>query len=276
LAAAAILLTGCASNTPTDSDSSADTASTDAAEGEATDAAPAPILLEEGALTVCTMLGSQPWIFRDDTSGEVVGFDMDMVNLVATYLGIEMKTVLADFPQIAAGAVYGAKMCDISAAAITVTEARKEAMTFADPYFDTYQALLVKADSTITDLADMDGLIVAVQTDSTGQIYAQDHAEEYGYDVKIFDDMPSTANAVLAGTADAALWDNAGLIPYVQQNPDDVKIVADYDTGEHYAWAMALDNPGLLAAANEALAKARADGTYDAIYDEWLGSETGE
>ncbi|MDR1266571.1 MAG: ABC transporter substrate-binding protein [Propionibacteriaceae bacterium] len=226
-----------------------------------------PRLVKADTLTICTTIGSKPWIFSED--GEIQGFDIELVELVATKLGVTPEISVQDFAQISTGAVFEAAKCDIAAAAITVTEARQQIMSFSDSYFDTNQMLLVLQESPVNGLEDLEGKRLAVQTDTTGQIYAQAHESEYGYEIVIFEDMPSTVLAVMSDKADAALWDNAGLIPAVQQYPE-TRIAAEYVTGETYAWAMSKNNPGLLKVANEALSEARQDGTYDTIYKKWL------
>lgn len=128
------------------------------------------------------------------------------------------------------------------------------------------------ASAGITGLADMNGKILAVQTDTTGQAYAEEHQAEFGYEIKVFDDLPGTANAVLAGTADAAMNDNGVLYDFAVQNPT-TTVVEEFDTGEQYGFNVAADNPGLLSAANAALAEAQADGTFDAIYQKWFGTD---
>ena len=59
----------------------------------------APTLLKSGVLQVCTHLSCKPFQFRDD-SGKVVGFDVDVMDLVAKELGATQEIVDIDFAQI--------------------------------------------------------------------------------------------------------------------------------------------------------------------------------
>ncbi len=124
----------------------------------------------------------------------------------------------------------------------------------------------------ITGLADLKGKTLAVQTDTTGKDYAEEHQAEFGYEIKVFEDLPGTANAVLAGTADAAINDNGVLYDFAVQNPT-TKVVTEFDTGEQYGFNVGADNPGLLSAANAAFAEAKADGTFNGIYQKWFGTD---
>lgn len=108
-------------------------------------------LVNPGKLTVCTHLAYRPFQFKDD-SNVTVGFDVDVMDLVAKKLGVTQEIFDIEFEQITSGAVFAAKKCDAAAAAITITAARQKATLFSDPYFAATQALLVKTDSGVKDL----------------------------------------------------------------------------------------------------------------------------
>lgn len=256
-AALAVVLTGCANYSQPASPAPGGQASQDAV-----------ALVTPGTLTVCTHLAYAP--FQYPEGDKIVGFDVDVMDLIASELGVTQKIIDIDFGQIQSGAVFTAKKCDIGAAAITITEERQKASTFSDPYFDATQALLVKSGSPITDLPDLKGKVLAAQTDTTGQIYAEENAAANGYDVKIFDDLPGTVNAVLAGTADAAINDNGVLYDFAKNNPT-TTVVKEFATGEQYGFNMGLDNTALHEAVNKALADTKADGRFNEVYKKWFG-----
>jgi len=234
-------------------------------------AAAAPTLIRPGTLLVCTHLSYKPFQFKDD-SGKVVGFDVDLMDLVAKKLGATQEIVDIDFAQITSGAVFAAKKCDAGAAATTITDARKQAIDFSDPYFKATQALLVKADAAFTDLASLKGQTIGVQTDTTGQIYAEKNKEANGYTIKVFDDMPSSLAAVQAGTIQAAINDNGVVFDYAKANPT-TKVVKEFETGEEYGFMAQKGNTAMITAINQVLATSKTDGTYNEIYKKWFGSE---
>lgn len=250
VAVGALALSACANNTPAATPSSG------------------VQLITPGKLTVCTHLAFKPFQFTKD--GKIVGYDVDLMDLVAKKLGVTQEIVDLDFGQITSGAAFAAKKCDVGAAAITITEERKKATTFSQPYFNSKQALLVKADSSITSLSDMKGKTLAIQTDTTGAKYGQEHADEHGYTVKIFDDMPSASNAVLAGTADGELNDSGVLLDFIKDNPT-TRVVQEIETGEHYGFSVANSNAELAKSIDEALTAAKADGSFNTIYKTWFG-----
>ena len=115
-------------------------------------------LLKAGTLQVCTHLSYKPFQFKDD-SGAVVGFDVDLMDLVAKKLGAKQEIVDIDFAQITSGAVFAAKKCDAGAAATTINDKRKNVVSFGGPYYVAGQALLVDKDSPIAAPGQMDGKV---------------------------------------------------------------------------------------------------------------------
>ncbi len=256
--ALALTLTGCANYSSTPSSGSSATSST-----------AAPVLVSSGKLTVCTNLSYKPFEYKDD-SGKVVGFDVDLMDLVAKKLNATTDVVDIEFQQITSGAAFAAKKCDVGAAAITITDQRKQATAFSDPYFAATQALLVQGSSGIPDLSGLKGKVVGVQTDTTGQKYAEDNKAQYGYTIKVFDDFPGSANAVLAGTIDAAINDNGVVYNFAKDNPK-TSVAKEFTTNESYGISMGKDNTALQSVVNAVLTSAKSDGTYNTIYKKWFG-----
>jgi polar amino acid transport system substrate-binding protein len=261
----ALIVSACGGD---DGDTADTTDSTDAAEIQ---------LLQEGKLTVCTHLPYEPFQFIDE-DGDIVGFDVDLLQLLADDLGVEQETVDIEWEQITSGAVFAADRCDIAMGAMTITEERAEALTISDGYFDATQALIVQADSGYESLADLEGELVGVQTGTTGQIYGEEHEEEFGYTLQVYDDVVLQLNAVLAGNIAAAINDNVPILKFVEDNPD-TAMVAEFDTGEVYGFPVQKDDANadlIVERFNELLAEAMADGTYDEIFEKWFGAKPGE
>ena len=226
-------------------------------------------LIEEGALTVCTHLPYKPFQFNQ--AGEVVGFDVDLMDLVAKDLGVKQKIINTPFEGIQSGQSLNTGKCDVAAAGMTITDARAKVIDFSDPYFEATQALLVKKGSGISSLEDLDGKSLAVQEGTTGAIYADENAPE-GVTVRSFEDLALLQTAVKTGQVDAGINDNGVLYDYVKDNPD-LEVAAEFDTGEQYGFAVAKDqNDALLETINDVLAQAKEDGTYDEIYSKWFGN----
>jgi polar amino acid transport system substrate-binding protein len=225
---------------------------------------------EPGKLTVCTHLPYKP--FQFNKGGQVVGFEVDLMDLVAKRLGAQLKTINTPFERIESGQALDTGQCDVAAAGMTITRDRAKAIDFSDPYFQATQALLVKKGSGISGLEDLGGKSLAVQSGTTGEIYAEQNAPE-DTEIRTFEDLALLTTAVKTGQVDAGVNDNGVLYDYVQTNTD-TAVATEFHTGEEYGFAVRKDqNDALLRTIDQVLAKARSNGTYDQIYRRWFGGQ---
>jgi polar amino acid transport system substrate-binding protein len=227
-------------------------------------------LVQSGKLITCTHLSYKPFQFSE--GDKTVGFDVDLVDLVAAELNVKQEIFDTPFDNITSGEVFNTGDCDLAAAGMTINDARKQAIDFSDPYFDASQALLVKKDSGIKDLPDLKGKRLGVQQDTTGEEYGRANAEANGYEVVEYEDLPLLETAVRTGAVDAAMNDNGVLYDYVKEFPD-TSVTKEFDTGEVYGIGMKKGNTALQAKVNEVLKKAKENGEYDRIYEKWFGKK---
>jgi polar amino acid transport system substrate-binding protein len=224
-------------------------------------------LVSDGQLTTCTHLPYEPFQFNRD--GEIVGFDVDIVDEIAADIGVEQVIVDMPFETIQSGEALNAGQCDVAAAGMTINEVREENLDFSEGYFDATQALITQEGSGIDSLDALSGQVLGVQTGTTGQQYAQENAPE-DVELTVFEDLALLLQAVKSGQIPAAINDNTVLYDYVADNPD-MEVTAEFDTGEQYGIGVRTDNTALLDQVNETLDRIREDGTYDEIYAEWFG-----
>lgn len=232
-------------------------------------------LMTQGELTTCTHLPYKP--FQYTQNGKIVGFDVDLIDLVAKDLGVKQTIVDTPFEGIETGEAFKTGKCDLAAAAITITDKRDRVMDFSDGYFDANQALLVKKGSGVKALKDLKGKVLGVQQGTTGEEYAKEHQKEFGYKVKQFEDLALLQTAVKTTQIDAGINDNSVLYDFVNSN-DDVEVTTEFETGEEYGFPVATGNGALQGKINDVLAQARKDGSYDKIYEKWFKKqpESGE
>lgn len=234
-------------------------------------------LVNPGRLTICTHLPYKPFEFINK-DGKVVGFDVDILDLLAKKLGVKEKVISIDWNQITSGAVFAARKCDVAMGGETITKKRAEVVRFSAPYFDATQVLLVKKGSGISGLEDLKGKRLGVQTDTTGQAYADKRAGKYGYTTVIFSDVALETSAVSAGAVAAAINDNGPMYQYVKSHPN-TKVAAEFHTGEHYGFAAKKNSANakkLIDELNDVIAKAKKDGAYKRIFTKWFGQIPGQ
>lgn len=260
LTVGAFALAGCgSSDTPTP-----------AAGGTGSGNASGVTLVQPGKLTVCTHLPYAPFQSNDD-SGKTVGFDVDMIDLVAKQLGVEQTVIDTPFEGIKSGQDTSTGKCDISAAGMTITPERSKVILFSKPYFDATQALLVPKGSAVKTLADLRGKKLGAQSSTTGLDYATKNKDANGYEIVEFQDLASQTQALLTGQVDGAINDLPVWSEAIKENTGKAQIVAQFDTNEQYGFGMKLGNTALKKVVDETITKAKADGTYETIYKKWIG-----
>ncbi|KJK49314.1 ABC transporter substrate-binding protein [Lentzea aerocolonigenes] len=227
-------------------------------------------LVKEGKLVTCTHLSYKP--FQYSEGDKTIGFDVDLVDLVAKKLNVKQEILDTAFEGIQNGQSLNVGDCDLAAAAMTITDDRKKALDFSDSYFDAEQALLVKKGTGTKDLAALKGKKIGVQQATTGEIYANDNKAKYGYEVVQFEDLTLQETAVRTGAIDAAINDNGPLYDYAKEFPD-TEVTTEFPTGDKYGIGVKKGNTALLDTINAVLKDAKSSGEYDKIYEKWFGKK---
>ena len=263
LAAAAVLaLSGCAGSTGSDGDGDKPAPGSDAVDYG---------LVADGTLTVCSDIPYPPFEFEGGDNGTgYTGFDIELLDAIAKKLDLKLSVQDTGFEALQSGATLLAGTCDLGASAMTITEERKANIDFSDPYYDSLQSLLVRADSGIESIDDLDGKNVGVQQGTTGEIYAKENAK--GAELVQYPSDGELWPAMQSGQIDAILQDQP--VNLVHEKADsDYKIVETYETDESYGFAFAKgEKTELREAINDALEELREDGEYDKIYDEFFAA----
>lgn len=240
--------------------------SSDDGPGEAAGGVP---VVEKGKLTTCTHLPYPPFQFEQD--GKIVGFDVALVDLVAKNLQVEQKILDTPFENFKTGAFLNSGECDLAAAGMTITDERKKNVDFSVPYFDATQALLATKKSGVKTLADIKSQKkkLGAQAETTGESYAKSE----GFDPVAFESSDAVLNGLRTGQVDAVVIDYPVVQGWLKDKANAAQFVLgeNIETGEQYGFSVKKGNDKLRAAIDKAIKDARADGTYDKLYEQWIG-----
>ncbi|WP_447894748.1 transporter substrate-binding domain-containing protein [Vreelandella sp. GE22] len=229
----------------------------------------ASALAQTPSVNVATDPSFVPFEMMDSETGEMIGFDIDIINEVASRAGFEVNLTTMEFSGIIPAVQTGSQ--EIAIAGTTITEERAQVVDFSDPYYDSGLQIIVRADNDdVEDLQDLEGLSIATKIGSTSYNYLQ---EELGDDAEITP-YPGTADmymALLGRNVDAVLYDAPNVAYFSQTRGEGrTKVVGPLYEGQQYGIVFHKGSEWL-EPTNEALAAMREDGTYDEIYSKWFG-----
>ncbi len=155
-------------------------------------------------------------------------------------------------------------------ATYTITPPRAQKVAFAGPYYESGDAIMVKADNTsITKVADLDGKTVATEANSTAVLALQKVVP--GAKTLLFQEDAQCVAAVQQGRADAYVLDQGILISDASTNPA-VKVVGAPFTQEPYGIGLPLGDPTAKAFVNDWLTKIYADGSWAKLWKATIGT----
>lgn len=230
-------------------------------------AAAAPAWAAE--LKVGANIGNVPWEFQD-ASGNFVGFEIDLVREIGKRLGRTVEIVNIPFQGLFAAVQSG--QIDAAVSSITITPKRLASVSFAQPYYDSDQSLTVAAASGIEGLGGMKGKIAAVDTGSTGDIWATGNQARYGFaEIRRFEGLNPAMLDLQAGRVDGYVSDIPALLYYTKDKPQ-FRVVERIPTGERYSIMFAKDAP-LATEADRVLGELKREGYLAALHETWFGAK---
>jgi len=224
---------------------------------------------KDGKVTV-GVKEDQPGLgFLDATTGERSGFDVDIARWIAASLGYGEDKI--DFKPIASAnreqAIVNGDI-DYYVGTYSINDKRKQQIDFAGPYFITGQGLLVAKDAPEADkLEDFNGKTVCSATGST----PIQNIKANFKDIKTqeYDLYSACVEDLLNGKVDAVTTDQAILIGYAAQYPDDIKVTGGLFTEERYGVGLPKGDDALRAHINDLFSE-NGD-IWQGIFDKNLG-----
>lgn len=223
---------------------------------------------EKKVYTVATDSNFVPFEFRNPDTGEMEGFDIELIQALADEAGIKIEFETLEFSGLIAGMESG--RFDMGVAGITITEERKEKFDFSDPYYDAGLITVVQTENEeITSMDDLAGKSVATRTGSTSFDYLTEHYPDA--EVIPFEGIVEAYMELRSGRVDAVVYDSPNAMYYVNEKSEGtLKTVGDIVEAQQYGITFE-QGSDLVEPINEALAKFKEDGTYDDIYEKWFG-----
>ncbi len=215
----------------------------------------------------------QPGLGQKD--GETFkGLDVDVARYVAKELGFaDDKVVLKETPSAQRETAIQGGQVALIFATYSITDARKEKVSFAGPYFIAGQDLLVAVDNT--DITGPDAMNGKTLCSVTGSTPAEKIKKEYATTVKLFeqDTYSKCVEALVGGTVDAVTTDNVILAGFAAQPQyaGKLKVVGKPFSEEKYGVGLKKGDTELCGKVNAALEKMVSDGSWQKAVDDNVG-----
>ncbi len=221
-----------------------------------------------GVIKIGTEGTYAPFTYHDST-GKLVGFDVEIGEAVAEKLGVKAQFVEGKWDGLIAG--LDGNRYDAVINQVGITEERQKKYAFSDPYIVSKAVLIVKEGTDdIKAFEDLKGKKSAQSlTSNFGKL-----AQKYGAELVGTDGFDQSIQLVLTGRADATLNDSLSFLDFKKKKPDaKVKIVAEYGNADQSGIIIRKGDAELQAEINKALAAIKADGTYQEISAKYFGQD---
>lgn len=246
-------------------------------------------ILDRGKLRIGLEVGYMPFEMVDMRSGlrqrelghgsvrtrsrrvNLMGFDIDMGIEMARELGVKVEFVDTRWSSIIPALKLG--RFDVIFGGMSITEERKKAVDFADPFMTIGQTVLVRKAhqekvQTYEDLNDPRYVVVS-QPATTGEAAVQEHLPRAEY--RPYPGPMQGARAVLQGEADAFVYDLPFNAIFQSMYGKDSLIFLDEPfTKEPLAWAVRKNDQDFLDFLNDFLQKIKQDGRFEQMYQKWF------
>jgi cystine transport system substrate-binding protein len=227
-------------------------------------------LVQDGTLTVATEGTYRPFSFHGDGgSGDLTGFDVEIIQAVADKLGLEVKFQETQWDAIFAGLDAG--RFDVIANQVSINDEREAKYLFSTPYTVSPGVIVVaEDDDSISSFDDLDGKTTAQSLTSNWYELATDS----GAKVEAVEGWAQAVELLRQGRVDATVNDKLTYLDYETTNsPTGLKIAAETDEAGEQAFVFTKDKESLVEAVDGALEELRADGTLAEISDKYFGED---
>ncbi len=274
--AATFALTGCGANRGASNASDSSAPSTSAVSSAADSSVSADLswdkVKEKGELVMGLDESFPPMGFRDD-SNNIVGYDVDLAQEVATRLGVKLKLQPINWETKEQELNTGNIDCIWNG--FTITDERKENILFSQPYMNNQQVIVVLADSKFKTLADLKDKSLALQAASSAAD-ALDSQADFKATLKEVVQLKDNNLCLMdlkTGNVDAVAMDEIVARYYIQMKSEKYRVLDEGLSKEEYGIGFRKADTELMTKVNDALKEMAGDGKMAEISNKWFGKD---
>ncbi|KMM88044.1 transporter substrate-binding domain-containing protein [Pseudomonas lundensis] len=213
--------------------------------------------------------GAYPPFNNKNPSGQVVGFDYDIAMALCAKMKVECEVVTSDWDGIIPA--LNAKKYDFIVSSLSITEDRKQAVDFTDPYYSNKQQFVAKKGVEFkTDIDSLKSKQLGTQRSTQAATWLEDNV---GGDIKLYDTQENAYLDLSSGRVDGLLADKYAIYGWLKDDPAG----KDYEfkgkpinEDDKVGIALRKGESDLRTKLNLALKEIKEDGTYKKINDKYF------
>ncbi|MDT4891721.1 MAG: glutamate transport system substrate-binding protein [Pseudonocardiales bacterium] len=229
--------------------------------------------VQSGKKLVVGIKFDQPGLGKKNPDGTFSGFDVDVAKYIAKQLGANDASITFKEAKSADRETFLEHGdVDFIVATYSITDARKQKVDFAGPYFVAHQDLLVKSDNTtITGPESLSGnkKLCSVKGSTSAQKVKDNYAK--GVQLQEYGTYSDCVDALISGAVDAVTTDDTILAGYAAQHPGQLRVVGKGFSDENYGVGLKKGSTDLKAQIDTAIRKMESDGAWQASLEKNLG-----
>jgi glutamine transport system substrate-binding protein len=212
----------------------------------------------------------KPMEYKDEKTGAIIGFDVDLFNAICAEIGCTATYENMTFDGLLQAVL--SKKYDLSISSWTITDERKKQVNFSDPYLTTGLAVAVRGDEKVIQGPDTITKTsrIGVQLGTTGEEEGKKICQKVGCTVKSYDDITLALADLAANRADAVINDGPVTADYIISNPTaKLRMVGKLLTNEDYGILLRKEDTALQGNINAALKKIKDSGKLTELMKKW-------
>ena len=212
--------------------------------------------------------GAYPPFNNKNESGQVVGFDYDIAMALCAKMKAECEVVTSDWDGIIPA--LNAKKFDFIVSSLSITDERKQAVDFTDPYYSNKQQFVASKEVDFkTDIDSLKSKQLGTQRATQAATWLEDNV---GGDIKLYDTQENAYLDLASGRVDALLADKYAIYDWLKSEPGlqyEFKGEPINDS-DKVGIALRKNDDTLRNKLNRALKEIKEDGTYKKINDKYF------
>ena len=213
--------------------------------------------------------GAYPPFNNKNASGQVVGFDYDIAMDLCAKMKAECEVVTSDWDGIIPA--LNAKKYDFIVSSLSITDDRKQAVDFTDPYYSNKQQFVAKKGVDFkTDIESLKSKKLGTQRSTQAATWLEDNV---GGDIALYDTQENAYLDLSSGRVDALLADKYAIYGWLKDDPagKDYEFKGNpINEDDKVGIALRKGESDLRTKLNLALKEIKEDGTYKKINDKYF------